>query len=101
MSDGVGTPNNESAKESTADIAELRPRLRRLLSQAGYHSKVKKYLPFELSRDFPSQARKWAAQHEVMGMIRQNLDEALDALIKLAAMKAANRCDWFLLSPGK
>lgn len=103
MSDGIGESQQRISegefRHYVFDIAELRAETERFLSQAGYHSKVKKYVGL-VEPDFRAGRASGSSAFEVMGMIRQNLDEALDALIRLAAMKAANRdADCVLVLP--
>ncbi len=69
-------------------IADVRAETERLLKQAGYTLRATNYMGL-VAPDFRAKRTSGASNFDVVGIIRENLDQALEALIKLAAIKAA------------
>ncbi len=70
--------------------AEVRTQTEQLLKHAGYTIKATKYMGL-VEPDFRAKRTSGASAFEVVGFVRDNLDQALEALIRLAAIRAANR----------
>ena len=70
--------------------SELRTETERFLKQAGYDLKPSKFIGL-VQPDFRARRKVGDRALELAGMIRENMEQALDALTKLAAIKAANR----------
>ena len=70
--------------------AEVRAEVEGLLKRAGYVFKAIRYIGL-VEPDFRAKRTVNGSTFEILGFVRDNLDQALDALIRLAAIRAANR----------
>ncbi len=71
-------------------LSELRAETERFLKQVGYEMKPLKYLGL-VEPDFRAKRKAGNSTFELVGMVRENLDQAVEGLTKLAAIKAANQ----------
>jgi hypothetical protein len=71
-------------------LSELRAETDRFLKLAGYDVKPSKYIGL-VEPDFRAKRKVGNGTLELAGMVRENMDQALEALTKLAAIKAANK----------
>ena len=71
-------------------LEELRAGTDRFLKQAGYELKPQRFIGL-VEPDFRARRKGGDGTLEIAGMVRENMDQALDALIRLAAVKAASR----------
>jgi hypothetical protein len=71
-------------------LSELRAETERFLKQAGYDLKPSKFIGV-VEPDFRAKRRVDHSALELAGMVRENMEEALEALVKLAAIRAANK----------
>ncbi|MDM7999157.1 MAG: hypothetical protein QUS33_03920 [Dehalococcoidia bacterium] len=71
-------------------LSELRTETESFLRRAGYELKPSKFIGL-VQPDFRAKRKAGNNSFELAGMIREKMEEALDALIKLAAIKAANK----------
>lgn len=69
-------------------VPELHAEVQRFLSQVGYESKSNPFIGL-VQPDFRAKRRTDNGTYELVGMIRDSLDQGIEALVKLAAMKAA------------
>ena len=69
-------------------VPELHAEVQRFLSQVGYESKSNPFIGL-VQPDFRAKRRTDNSTYELVGMIRDSLDQGIDALVKLAAIKAA------------
>jgi hypothetical protein len=99
MNDKAGAPRQEVPKQRVSEgefrhyvfgLSELRAETDRLLKLAGYELKPSKFIGL-VEPDFRAKRKAGDSVLEIAGMVRENMEEALDALVKLAAVKAANR----------
>lgn len=90
---------NQSAQESLKRVSEgefrhyvfglseLHVETERFLSQAGYELRPPGYIGL-VQPDFRAKRKAEGRTYELVGLVRESLDQAVDALVKLAAMKA-------------
>jgi len=71
-------------------LSELRVEAEQLLKRVGYDLKPSKFIGL-VEPDFRAKRKVGNSVLELVGMVRENMDQALEALTKLAAIKAANR----------
>ncbi len=71
-------------------LSELRAETERFLKRAGYDLKPSKFIGL-VEPDFRAKRKVGDSTLELAGMVRENMDQALEALTKLAAIKAANK----------
>lgn len=94
MSDGIEESGQRISegefRHYVFSLADLRNETERLLKQAGYTLKTPKYIGL-VEPDFRAKRTSGSSTFDVAGIIRENLDQAVEALIRLAAIKAANR----------
>ncbi len=99
MNDRAEAPKQEDQKQRISEgefrhyvfsLPELRAETDRFLRQAGYEPKPARYIGL-VQPDFRAGRRAGGSALQIAGMVRESMEEALDALIKLAAVKAANR----------
>jgi hypothetical protein len=69
-------------------VPELHAEVQRFLSQVGYESKSNPFIGL-VQPDFRAKRRTDNSTYELVGMIRDSLDQGIEALVKLAAIKAA------------
>ena len=93
---------NEQAQESQSRISEgefrhyvfgveeIVAETQRFLKQVGYQSKPPAYVGL-VQPDFRYKRKTDSGTYEIVGMVRGGLDEALDPLVRLAAIKAVRR----------
>jgi len=78
---------------------EISAEVQRFLKQVGYQQKPARYLGL-VQPDFFWKRKIDGEMYEIAGMIREGIDEAVDALIKLAAIRAVRReTDCILVLP--
>jgi hypothetical protein len=68
----------------------LRAETESFLKRAGYELKPSKFIGL-VEPDFRAKRKVGNSGLEVAGMVRENMEQALQALIELAAIKAANK----------
>lgn len=99
MKDKAEAPNEGVQKQRISEgefrhyvfsLAELRAETERFLRQAGYELKPPRYIGL-VEPDFRAKRKAGNSVLEIAGMVRENMEQALDALVQLAAVKAANR----------
>ena len=66
---------------------ELLAEAGRLLQQVGYELKPTSYIGF-VQPDFRAKRKTASDRYEVVGLVRESLDEAVEAIIRLAAIRA-------------
>jgi hypothetical protein len=71
-------------------LSELRAETESFLKRAGYELKPSKFIGL-VEPDFRAKRKVGNSGLEVAGMVRENMEQALQALIELAAIKAANK----------
>lgn len=71
-------------------VPELHAEVQRFLGQVGYESKSTPYIGL-VQPDFRARRKTENSTHELVGMIRDSLDQGIEALVKLAAIKAVRR----------
>lgn len=69
------------------DASELLAEAQRLLQQVGYEPKPPAYIGL-VQPDFRAKRKTDSATYEIVGMVRDSLDQAIDALVELAAIRA-------------
>jgi len=69
------------------DASEVLAEAQRFLQQVGYELKPVSYIGL-VQPDFRAKRKTDSGTYEIVGMVRENLDQAVEALIKLAAIKA-------------
>ncbi|MFC1999414.1 hypothetical protein ACFLXE_01465 [Chloroflexota bacterium] len=72
------------------DAPELLAEAQRFLLQAGYELKPISYIGL-VEPDFRAKRKTDSTSHEVVGILRQSIDEAVEGLVKLAAIRAVKR----------
>jgi hypothetical protein len=94
MSDKVEAPKQRVSdgefRHYVFGLAELRAETDRFLKLAGYEKKPAKFVGL-VEPDFRAKRKVGSGSLELAGMVRENMDQALEALVKLAAVKAASR----------
>jgi hypothetical protein len=94
MNDMVEAPKQRTSegefRHYVFGLPELRAETERFLKQAGYEMKPTKYVGL-VQPDFRAKRKAGNGAFELVGMVRENLDQAVEALVKLAAIKAASR----------
>ncbi len=81
------------------DASEVLAEARRFVQQVGYELKPVSYIGL-VQPDFRAKRKTDSATYEIVGMVRENLDQAVEALIKLAAIRAVRRdIDCILVLP--
>jgi len=81
------------------DASEVLAEAQRFLQQVGYEMKPVSYIGL-VQPDFRAKRKTDNATYEIVGMVRENLDEAVEALINLAAIRAVKRdIDCILVLP--
>jgi hypothetical protein len=68
-------------------ISELHAETERFLAQVGYELRPADYISL-VQPDFRAKRKADGRTYELVGLVRESLDQAVDALVKLAAMKA-------------
>ncbi len=68
---------------------ELLDETRRFLEQAGYEWKPVDHVGF-VQPDFRTKRKAEGRRFEIAGLLRESMDEAVEALIKLSAIRAVN-----------
>jgi hypothetical protein len=71
-------------------VPELHAEVQRFLGQVGYESRSTPYIGL-VQPDFRARRKTGNSTHELVGMIRDSLDQGIEALVKLAAIKAVRR----------
>jgi len=69
------------------DTSEVLSEAKRFLRQVGYELKPPSYIGF-VQPDFQAKRQAESGSYEIAGIVRENLDQAVEALIKLASIKA-------------
>jgi len=69
------------------DASEVLNEAKRFLQQVGYELKPPSYIGF-VQPDFQARRQTESRSYEIVGIVRENLDQAVEALIKLSAIKA-------------
>lgn len=94
MSDKVESPKQRVSEGEFRHYvfgpSELRAETERFLKQAGYELKPPRYIGL-VEPDFRAKRKAGNSTFELVGLVRENLDQAIDGLTKLAAIKAADR----------
>ncbi len=99
MNDRAESPKPEVQKQRISEgefrhyvfsLPELRAETDRFLKAAGYDLKPPRYIGL-VQPDFRARRKSGNSVLEIAGLVRESMEEALDALIQLAALKAANR----------
>ncbi len=81
------------------DTSELLAEAQRFLQGVGYELKPTRYIGL-IEPDFRAKRKTEGASYKIVGMVRDSLDDAIEALVKLAAMRAADRdIDCILVLP--
>ncbi|MBM4462522.1 MAG: hypothetical protein FJ012_04170 [Chloroflexi bacterium] len=79
--------------------SELLDEAQRLMQQVGYELKPTSYIGF-VQPDFRAKRKTASGTCEIVGLVRESLDEAVEALIQLAAIRAVKRdVDCILVLP--
>jgi hypothetical protein len=68
-------------------VSELHAETERFLAQAGYELRPPHYIGL-VQPDFRAKRKADGCTYELVGLVRESLDQAVDALVKLAAIKA-------------
>ncbi len=71
-------------------LSELQAETQRFLTQVGYELKPAGYIGL-VQPDFRAKRKGDGRSYELVGLVREGLDQAVDALVKLAAIKAVRR----------
>jgi hypothetical protein len=99
MNDKAEAPKQEVPKQRISEgefrhyvfsLTELAAETDRFLKSAGYESKTPRFIGL-VEPDFRARRKAGGGTLEIVGLVRENMEQALDALVKLAAVKAANR----------
>ncbi len=99
MNDRAEAPKDEVQKQRISEgefrhyvfgLSELRAETDRFLKLAGYETRPPRYIGL-VQPDFRARRKADDSVLEIAGMVRESMDEALDALVQLAAVKAANK----------
>jgi hypothetical protein len=94
MNDQAAIPKERASdgefRHYVFSVSEVRAEAERFLGQVGYELKPPKYIGL-VQPDFRAKRKTSSGTYELVGMVRDNLDQAVEALTKLAAVKAANR----------
>lgn len=99
MNDKAEAPNQEVQTQRISDgefrhyvfsLSELRAETESFLKQAGYELKPRRFIGL-VEPDFRAKRKAGNTVLEIAGMVREDMEQALDALVQLAAIKAANR----------
>ncbi|RLC95520.1 MAG: hypothetical protein DRI39_00175 [Chloroflexi bacterium] len=72
------------------ETSELLVEAERFLKQVGYELKPTAFIGL-VQPDFRAKRKTDSGSYEVVGLVRENLDQAVEALVRLAAIKAARR----------
>jgi hypothetical protein len=79
--------------------SELLAEAQRLMEQVGYELKPASHIGF-VQPDFRAKRKTATGTYEIVGLVRESLDQAVEALIHLAAIRAVNRdVDCILVLP--
>ena len=79
--------------------AELLTEAQRLMKQVGYELKPTSYISF-VRPDFRAKRKTDSSTYEIVGLVRESLDQAVEALIHLAAIRAVKHdVDCILVLP--
>lgn len=93
---------NRNAEESAKRISEgefrhyvfgapeLHAEVQRFLTQVGYELRPTPYIGL-VQPDFRARRKAADRTYELVGLVRDSLDQAIDALVKLSAIKAVRR----------
>lgn len=94
MNDKVETPKQRVSegefRHYVFGLSELRAETESFLKRAGYELKPSKFIGL-VEPDFRAKRKVGNSGLEVAGMVRETMEQALQALIELAAIKAANK----------
>jgi len=81
------------------DASEVLAEAQRFLQQVGYEMKPVSYIGL-VQPDFRAKRKTDNATYEIVGMVRENLDQVVEALVKLTAIRAVKRdIDCILVLP--
>jgi hypothetical protein len=79
--------------------SELLAEAQRLMQQVGYELKPTSYIGF-VQPDFRAKRKTDSSTYEIVGLVRESLDQAVEALIHLAAIRAVKHdVDCILVLP--
>jgi hypothetical protein len=73
-------------REWVFPVEEIEQQVKQLLQDIGYELQSKSHIGF-VQPDFYAKRREGEKSYPIVGLVRQNLDEAVDGYAKLAAMK--------------
>lgn len=80
-------------------VEEILSETKRFLKQVGYEPKSPEYLGL-VQPDFQYRRKTQSGTYRIAGLVRGGIDEAVDALVKLAAIKAVRKdIDCLLVLP--